>query len=135
MATDDEAPNKGKAKSSTKDRFQSALEAWSRSGKGGIFAPWAAIDGVKLPGGQSPGPGGNKPRPKPKPKPPEKEDPPLPPLDDENVDPSLARPKSNSWPDIVAFNFPKGAGKYYRDGGLVRGGGKAVKGRGRGKMV
>lgn len=122
------------AKPTTKERFQSAFEAWGKSGKQGIFAPWAAIDGVKLPGGQSPGPGANKPKPKPKPKPPKPEDP-LPPTDDEDPKPEAVKPKSNSWVDIVAANFPSGAGKYYRDGGLVRGGGKAVKGRGRGKMV
>lgn len=66
---------------------------------------------------------------------PDKEDPPLPPLLDNGVDYANSRPKSNSWPDIIGFNFPKGAGKQYKDGGLVRGGGKAVKGRGRGKMV
>ena len=53
----------------------------------------------------------------------------------DDVTPETARPKSNSWPHIVEFNFPKGAGKYYKDGGLVRGGGKATKGRGRGRMV
>lgn len=66
---------------------------------------------------------------------PEKEDPPLPPLVDNGVDYASGRPKSNSWSDIVAFNFPKGAGKQYKDGGLVRGGGCAAKGRGRGRIV
>lgn len=56
---------------------------------------------------------------------------------------------SNDWEDIVDFYFPKGAGNYrdggkvkrskpaqtYAEGGLVRGGGKALRGRGRGKMV
>lgn len=58
---------------------------------------------------------------------------------------------SNEWSDIVAHYFPKGAGNYYKeggkvsrskpasqtyaDGGLVRGGGKAQRGRGRGRMV
>lgn len=56
---------------------------------------------------------------------------------------------SNEWEDIVDHYFPKGAGNYrdggkvkrskpaqtYADGGLVRGGGKALRGRGRGKMV
>lgn len=70
-------------------------------------------------------------------KPPEKEDPPLPPTDGsgDGTTPTSAKPKSNSWPDIVAFNFPEGARKQYKDGGLVRGGGKATKGRGRGRMV
>ena len=45
------------------------------------------------------------------------------------------RPRSNSWPDIVAHYFPKGAGDYYSEGGLVRGGGKAQKGKGRGRIV
>lgn len=56
---------------------------------------------------------------------------------------------SSDWDDIVSHYFPKGAGNYrdggkvkrskpaqtYADGGLVRGGGKALRGRGRGKMV
>lgn len=36
------------------------------------------------------------------------------------------------WEDIVGFHFPKPG---MAEGGLVRGGGKAIKGRGRGKMV
>lgn len=77
---------------------------------------------------------------KPKPKP---DDPTTPPPTDDPTNPpnpndptqATARPKSNSWPDIIKFNFPKGAGKQYKDGGLVRGGGKATKGRGRGRFV
>lgn len=42
---------------------------------------------------------------------------------------------SNNWSDIVGSHFEDRGAKYYNEGGLVRGGGKAVKGRGRGKMV
>lgn len=42
---------------------------------------------------------------------------------------------SNNWVDIVGSHFADRGAKYYNEGGLVRGGGKAVKGRGRGKMV
>lgn len=112
-----------KSEPTRKDRFQAGFERWIKDGAKGVFAGF----GDPLPGSKGFGKGGNKP---------DKEDPPLPPVDDDtDVDPSMGRPKSNSWPDIVAFNFPKGAGKYYKDGGLVRGGGKAVKGRGRGKIV
>lgn len=48
-------------------------------------------------------------------------DPPLPP----------AKPISNNWEDIVGHYFPK---KTMKDGGLVRGGGVAQRGKGRGKM-
>lgn len=56
---------------------------------------------------------------------------------------------SSDWDDIVSHYFPKGAGNYrdggkvkrskpaqtYADGGLVRGGGKALRGRGDRKSV
>lgn len=106
---------------SRKDRIQSAFQQWRKGGSKGIFASFGD-DGI---GGFDGGGRG-----------PDKEDPELPPTDgDGDTESSIGRPKSNSWPDIVAFNFPTGAGKYYKDGGLVRGGGKAVKGRGRGKIV
>ena len=65
------------------------------------------------------------------------EDPPLPPADGGSggTTPTESRPASNNWPDIVAHYFPKGAGTQYNEGGLVRGGGCAAKGRGRGKIV
>lgn len=43
------------------------------------------------------------------------------------------KPKSNNWSDIVGHYFPRGADNY-KAGGLVRGGGVASKGRGRGRM-
>lgn len=48
--------------------------------------------------------------------------------------PTAIRPKSNEWKDIVKAYFPKTGGDVYKDGGLVRGGGMAQRGRGRGKM-
>lgn len=85
---------------------------------------------LKYPNGRPGGGGGGKEDD------PEVEDPELPPTDDTGggTTPSIGRPKSNSWPDIVGFYFPEGAGNYYKDGGLVRGGGKALRGRGRGRM-
>lgn len=49
--------------------------------------------------------------------------------------PAIVPRASNNWADIVGSHFEDRGGKYYNEGGLVRGGGKAVKGRGRGKMV
>lgn len=49
--------------------------------------------------------------------------------------PAITPRASNSWADIVGSHFSDRNAKYYKEGGLVRGGGKAVKGRGRGKMV
>lgn len=53
-------------------------------------------------------------------------EPPLPPVTPQPVQPE-------DWEDIVGFYFPKKSGM--ADGGLVRGGGQAQRGRGRGKMV
>ena len=124
-----EVKPKGGGSGETKKRLEASLKSWLDSGSKGIFAPWSAIDGKKIGGGgggggKGDGNGdGNTDDP-------EKEDPPLPPLD-----PTSGRPASNNWPDIVKFYFPKGAGTQYKDGGLVRGGGCAAKGRGRGKIV
>lgn len=49
--------------------------------------------------------------------------------------PAIVPRASNSWADIVGSHFSDRNAKYYKEGGLVRGGGKAVKGRGRGKIV
>jgi len=49
--------------------------------------------------------------------------------------PAIVPRASNNWSDIVGSHFTDRGAKYYNEGGLVRGGGKAVKGRGRGKMV
>lgn len=56
--------------------FQRSLDLWMKDGQKGVFAPWAAIDGQKLPNGSGGGGGGgdgqgNKKPKKPKP-PPEK---------------------------------------------------------------
>lgn len=124
--TDPKADRKAARKEFEK-KFRAGYHQWRRSGGQGVYAPWGLLlgkDGFKLGGG-----GGKK--------------------DDEDdkeddgsgdgapppVTPEVARPKSNSWPDIVANYFPKGAGTQYKEGGLVRGGGKAVRGRGRGKFV
>jgi len=108
---------------SRKQKIEDAFRQWRKGGSKGIFANFgdAGIWGGSDLGDDS-----------------KKADPP--PVDDGNGGgggnaPLIGRPKSNSWEDIVAFNFPDGAGKYYKEGGLVRGGGKAVKGRGRGRMV
>lgn len=74
---------------------------------------------------------------------PEIEDPPLPPVDGDdngdgtggtggNTSTSGAVPKV--WPAIVDHFFPNG-GTGYATGGLVRGGGAAQRGRGRGRIV
>lgn len=58
--------------STTKQRFNGALNAWLDSGAEGVFAPWAAIDGKSLggtsgyqSGGRIGGGGGGKKNPKP----------------------------------------------------------------------
>lgn len=53
--------------------------------------------------------------------------------DDPTPDPPLTptKPTSSNWEDIVGHYFPK---KTMKDGGLVRGGGVAQRGKGRGKM-
>ena len=48
--------------------------------------------------------------------------------------PTAIRPATNSWQDVVSAYFPKTGGNVYKEGGLVRGGGAAQRGRGRGKM-
>lgn len=52
-----------------------------------------------------------------------------------STSPAIVPRASNNWSDIVGSHFSDRGAKYYNEGGLVRGGGKAVKGRGRGKMV
>lgn len=80
---------------------------------------------------------------KPPVKKPEIEDPPLPPSDDTDTPtspppasppPATSGPVPTQWPEIVDYFFPNG-GTGYKDGGLVRGGGAATKGRGRGRIV
>lgn len=115
-----------KPKGALKKRLNSSLDAWLKSGGKGVFAPWSAVDGKKLGGGK--GDGGKDDEP-------DKEDPPLPPVDPPAPDSLSGRPASNNWPDIVKFYFPKGAGTQYKEGGLVRGGGAAQRGKGRGRIV
>ena len=55
--------------------------------------------------------------------------------EDKTQTPAITPRASNNWSDIVGSHFTDRGAKYYNEGGLVRGGGKAVKGRGRGKMV
>lgn len=104
-----------------KELFQAGFERWVKDGKRGVFAGFGDPLSKK-----------NREDFKDKP---EKEDPPLPPTDGGTITPASGKPKSNSWPDIIAFNFPEGARKQYKDGGLVRGCGAATKGRGRGRIV
>ena len=116
-----------RSEKNTKQRLQSALDTWMKDGGQGVFAPWSAVDGNKY-GGKGGGGGGGKDEP-------DKENPPLPPVEPPTEDPASLRPASNNWPDIVKFYFPKGAGNQYKEGGLVRGGGKAQRGSGRGRIV
>lgn len=104
---------------SRKDRIQSAFEQWRKGGSKGIFASF----GDEKIGGFGAGDGGGEGDE------PDKENPPLPPVDPE-VNPDGSR--RDVWEDTVGFYFPKVGMK---EGGLVRGGGKAQRGRGRGRMV
>lgn len=120
-ATDPKADRKA-ARKELERKYRAGYYQWQRNGGQGSYMPWGLFIGKN---GFNIGQGGGK-----------KDD------DDGSGDgapppvtPEVSRPKSNSWPDIVANYFPKGAGTQYKEGGLVRGGGKAVKGRGRGKFV
>ena len=104
--------------------LKSDLKSWMKGGQKGIPA--------FFPGGDFSGYGGRKKAT------PEIEDPPLPPTDGTGDGSggggisTASVPKT--WPAIVDHFFPNG-GTGYKDGGLVRGGGRAQKGRGRGKIV
>lgn len=109
-----------------KAKFSAALGGLGDNYKGNLSSIWGAIDrmdtkkgdsggGGSGGGGSGGGSGGGGT--------PDIENPPLPPVDGSRRD---------VWEDTVNFYFPKVGMK---DGGLVRGAGKAVKGRGRGKMV
>lgn len=106
----------GGGSKSRKDKIQSAFEQWRKGGSKGIFASFGddGIGGV-VGGGKDDEP--------------DKENPPPPPVDP-GTNPDGSR--RDVWEDTVGFYFPKVGMK---DGGLVRGGGKAQRGRGRGKMV
>jgi hypothetical protein len=102
--------------------FSAALGGIGDNYKGNLSSVWGAIDKMD----REKGGGG-----------PETQDPlpPVPPVEPPSEDPASLRPASNNWPDIVKFYFPKGAGTQYKEGGLVRGGGAAQRGRGRGRIV
>jgi hypothetical protein len=121
MAEEDPKADRKAKRKELEKKFRAGYYQWQRNGGQGVYAPWGLLLGkFKRTGGGNEddnddgGSDDNAPPP---------------------VKPEPTRPKSNSWPDIVANYFPKGAGTQYKDGGLVRGGGKAVKGRGRGKFV
>lgn len=110
--------------SKVKKTLKNDLKNWMKGGQNGIPAFFPA-DGY----------GGRKKST------PEIEDPPLPPTDGNgNGDGSggtggnTAPAVPKRWPEIVDHFFPRG-GTGYKEGGLVRGGGAAVKGRGRGRIV
>lgn len=130
-------PKSGAISDDAKKRLKESFKGYIKStfGGGGSGSYWnglTALDAA-MKGGKG---GGKKPQ---------IEDPPLPPTDgngDGSGDGSgggttstLTKPKSNNWPDIVSFYFPEGARTQYKAGGLVRGGGAATKGRGRGRIV
>ena len=130
MAAEDPKADRKAARKEFEKKFRAGYNQFKRNSSGpGVYVPWGLLLGK---GGLGIG--------KKTTTEPEKEDPPLPPVDSGSggsggANTAESRPKSNNWPDIVAHYFPKGAGTQYNAGGLVRGGGCAAKGRGRGKIV
>jgi hypothetical protein len=127
MAAEDPKVDRKAARKELEKKFRAGYYQFKRNSSGpGVYMPWGLFLGK---GGLG---AGKKTTDEPK-----KEDPPLPPVDGGSggATPTGSRPASNNWPDIVAHYFPKGAGTQYNEGGLVRGGGCAAKGRGRGKIV
>lgn len=127
MAEEDPKADRKSGRKEFQKQFELGARAWKRNGGQGAYVPYSLMFGMLG--------AGKKKKDEPK-----IEDPPLPPTDGGSggagdTPTTDSRPKSNSWPDIVAHYFPKGAGTQYKDGGLVRGGGCASKGRGRGKIV
>ena len=127
MAAEDPKADRKAGRDDFKKQFELGARTWKKNGGQGAYVPYSLIFGLM----------GSRGKKKDEPK---IEDPPLPPSDggsggSDGTTPTDSRPKSNSWPDIVAHYFPKGAGTQYNEGGLVRGGGCAAKGRGRGKIV
>ena len=128
MAEEDPKADRKARRKELQKQFELGARSWKRNGGQGAYVPYSLMFGLLGYGGKGKkddndgneddnddgGSGDTAPPP---------------------VTPEATRPKSNSWPDIVANYFPKGAGTQYKDGGLVRGGGRAVKGRGRGKFV
>ncbi len=157
MANDEKKPTGGLRSKFGDGKFADYIknrpQRTDRAGRrNAAMPPLELLMGEFLGGGLTGGRGGNgggssfakkkKPKPPGFPKPPPGDDdkPIKPPIGDNPIKPPVApmppsKPKSNSWPDIVAHYFPRGAGDYYNEGGLVRGGGKAQKGKGRGRIV
>ena len=126
MAAEDPKANRRASRDELKKQFELGARTWKKNGGEGAYVPYNIMFGLLGAGKRAK-----------KDDEPKKEDPPLPPVDGGSggTIPTGSRPASNNWPDIVAHYFPKGAGTQYKDGGLVRGGGCAAKGRGRGKIV
>lgn len=104
----------GKGRNSA--RFSAALGGFGDNYKGNLSSVWGAIDRMDMKKNFAGGGGGDNNEP-------DKENPPPPPVD---------RLPSENWEETVKFYFPSSGMKA---GGLVRGAGKAVKGRGRGRIV
>jgi hypothetical protein len=128
MAAEDPKADRKAARKEFEKKFRAGYNQFKRNSSGpGVYVPWGLLLGQL---------GANRKKPAEDTKDPKIEDPVLPPTDGSgSATPVSSRPKSNNWPDIVAHYFPKGAGTQYNAGGLVRGGGCAAKGRGRGKVV
>jgi hypothetical protein len=129
MAAEDPKADRKASRDEFKKQFELGARKWKQNGGQGAYVPYSLMFGLLG--------AGNKVKKDDEPK---IEDPPLPPADGGSggsggTTPAGSRPASNNWPDIVAHYFPKGAGTQYNEGGLVRGGGCAAKGRGRGRIV
>ena len=126
MAAEDPKADRKASRDEFKKQFELGARTWKKNGGQGAYVPYSLMFGMLGAGKKAK-----------KDDEPKTEDPVLPPTDggSDGTPTTDSRPASNNWPDIVAHYFPKGAGTQYNEGGLVRGGGCAAKGRGRGKIV
>lgn len=117
------------AKDDAQKRFQKSFKSYMKSGgdQGGsrIFAGFSALDGPRG-GGR-----GKKPKPEDPPSPPSP--PPASPPPPPPPAPAPTQYQNKDWTKVVGHYFPESPGM--KAGGLVRGGGAAMKGRGRGRIV
>jgi hypothetical protein len=117
--------------------FGSVASGDPRAGPPSVGDPVITVNSSKAPVAVKKPPAGNKPPAEDKPA---IEDPALPPTDGTGGGTTTPKPTPTKgpvpkdWAGIVNHFFPNG-GNVYKGGGLVRGGGCATKGRGRGKFV
>ena len=120
---------KKKADPLNKEMFQRSFENYMKRSSGGgfngVWNPFIGLDdaiGSKLRGDRNTGGGGGG----------KKDDDGNGGGGDTGTNPNKGLYLNKSWPKVVQHYFPENS---FKEGGLVRGGGQAQRGRGRGKMV